>query len=153
MLKYDPNTGLLFWIESKQGRKKDKPAGTKCKDGYHGICFGNQRIRTHRVVYALVNGVWPDDQIDHKNGDPLDNKLDNLRLATNKQNGKNLRIKSNNTSGVTGVTWDKANNKWRSVIKADGKSISLGRFIKFEDAVKARKNAEIKYFGEWRRQE
>ena len=68
-------------------------------------------------------------------------------------NGKlkeeNTRLKSNNTSGVTGVNWDKRYNKWEARIKKDYKQIHLGYFNDFEDAVKARKDAEKKYFGEF----
>ena len=56
---------------------------------------------------------------------------------------------SNNTSGHKGVTFDKSRNKWMAHIKLNGKHKTLGRFVKFEDAVKARKEAEEKYFGEY----
>ena len=81
----------------------------------------------------------------------LDNRINNIRLATNNQNGKNLKIKSNNKSGYSGVFFDKDNNKWRANIKVNYKQIYLGRFNLIEDAILARKNAEIKYYGEWRR--
>jgi len=73
----------------------------------------------------------------------------NLREATNLQNGKNLKMSVRNTSGVTGVTFDRANNKWRATLKTNGRNIYLKRWDTFEQAVEARKEAERQYFGEW----
>ena len=61
----------------------------------------------------------------------------------------NVGIKRNNTSGVTGVSWDKAENKWKAQIGINNKMIHLGRFDNFDEAVKARQEAEQKYFGEY----
>jgi len=151
LLRYDPESGEIYWIAPGKGRIKKKSAGTKEISGYKGIVINGKRIRAHIIAWALYNGKWPDDQIDHINGIKTDNRIINLREATNLQNGKNFRIKSNNKSGVTGVYWDKDNNKWAAVIKVNHKQIRLGRFVDFADAVKARQGAEIKYFGEWGR--
>jgi hypothetical protein len=150
MLRYDPETGLIYWIQSTHGRRLYQPAGTKCKDGYLGICLNGPRIRSHRIAWALYHGEWPENQIDHINGDKSDNRIVNLRKATNSQNGKNLPIKSNNKSGYPGVFF--RSNKWRVQIKVDHKSISLGSYSDFDEAVKVKKEAEAKYFGKWRRQ-
>lgn len=151
LFKYDPESGDIFWIAPGKGKIKKKAAGTQELSGYIGIVINGKRIRAHIIAWALYHNKWPDDQLDHINSVKCDNRIENLREATNKQNGKNFKIKSNNKSGVTGVTYDKINNKWRSTIKVDGKQISLGRFIHIEDAIKARRESEIKYFGEWRR--
>ena len=65
----------------------------------------------------------------------------------------NANLSKNNTSGYTGVTWHKLSQKWQSEIRVDGKKIYLGLFINLEDAIEARKQAEIKYFGEFRNKE
>jgi len=149
--RYDPETGNIFWVAKGKGKIKKKPAGSKLYTGYIGICMGPKRILAHRIAWALHSGSWPDKQIDHINGIKTDNRIKNLRLATNSQNGKNHGKNKNNTSGYQGVSWDKINNKWRALIKVDKKSICLGRHVLFEDAVKARQEAEEKYFGEWAR--
>lgn len=99
-------------------------------------------LLAHRVVFALANGRWPDDQIDHKNRSPADNRQDNLREATNAQNQQNRGLDRNNTSGCKGVTWAKLRGKWQAQIVVDGRSICLGRYDRFEDAVARRKAAE-----------
>ena len=92
----------------------------------------------------------PDDLVpDHINGKRFDNRKCNLRIATRYQNNMNMRLSRNNTSGVKGVNFDKRLQQWRSRIGFNKKTIELGYFDKFEDAVKARKEAEEKYFGEF----
>jgi len=84
---------------------------------------------------------------DHINGDTFDNRLVNLRACTYHENGMNLALDKNNKSGVTGVYQDKASKKWISTIKYNYKHIYLGSFIRKEEAIKIRKEAESKYFG------
>jgi len=149
--QYEPETGNIFWIAKGRGKIKKKPAGSKLYSGYIGICIGPKRVQAHRIAWALHNGAWPEKQIDHINGIKTDNRIENLRLATNAQNGKNIKLNKNNKSGVNGVYYDEKRNKWRSYIKVNHKQISLGSFSDFELAKNARKEAENKYFGEWAR--
>lgn len=97
----------------------------------------------HRLVMNAPYGKY----IDHINHNPLDNRKENLRIVTNGQNLMNASIRKNNTSGIRGV--NKQNNKWRARIQIDGNCIELGNFYNKEDAIKARKDAEEKYFGEY----
>lgn len=106
---------------------------------------GYGHIFLHRLIVPIKKG----ERIDHKNGNPLDNQKSNLRIVNASQNAMNYKIPSNNTSGVRGVIFDKACNKWRAEIKINGKSIYLGRYIQLEAAIAARKEAEEKYFGEY----
>lgn len=103
--------------------------------------------KLHRVILDCKGNA----QIDHIHGKNTrnDNRKSNLRICTRSQNGMNRGLLPNNTSGVTGVTWHKRKNKWTAQITINHKQISLGAFINFDDAVKARKQAEEKYFGEW----
>lgn len=102
----------------------------------------------HRIVMGSPDTLF---EIDHKLGEATrnDNRKCNLRISTKSQNMMNVGLKSNNKSGVTGVIWHKKRNKWRAYIRINGKQIELGFYDKFEDAVKARKNGEDKYFGEF----
>lgn len=88
---------------------------------------------------------------DHINGDRLDNRRKNIRFVTYQQNSQNRSKGKRNKSGCQGVNWDKGSKKWHSSIKANGRRISLGYFSNIQDAIAARKAAEIKYFGEYRR--
>lgn len=105
-------------------------------------------VSMHRIITELDETLY---EVDHKNGELTrnDNRKCNLRIATRSQNNMNKTKQSNNTSGVTGVGWHKASNKWAAYIIVNKQQIHLGLFNKFEDAVKARKEAEDKYFGEW----
>lgn len=107
----------------------------------------NKYAKLHRIILNCTEHT----PVDHKNGKATrnDNRKSNLRIGTYSQNGMNRNVSSNNTSGVTGVTWHKGKQKWTAQITVNNKQISLGSFNDFEDAVKARKEAEDKYFGEW----
>lgn len=95
---------------------------------------------------ALAERLGFKHRADHVNQNGLDNRRLNLRDATNKQNAENQKLRKNNTSGHKGVYWDKQKSKWRPRICHNGRKISLGLFETLEDAIKARKEAEKKYF-------
>lgn len=109
-------------------------------------------VSTNNLFHRIVMGS-PDlyYDIDHKYGLKTrnDNRKYNLRIATKSQNMMNVKRKSNNKSGVTGVIWHKRRQKWRAFITINKKLIELGFFVKFEDAVKARIKAEEEYFGKF----
>ena len=88
--------------------------------------------------------------IDHINHDPSDNRRSNLRIVTQQQNICNKSIVGTNSSGVSGVWFDKARDKWSCEIKFNYKKIHLGRYNAFEDACFARYVAENLLFGEYR---
>ncbi len=98
----------------------------------------------------LVTGAYSGTDVDHINHDLLDNRLANLRVCSHQQNTFNLSVRSNSTSGVTGVSFRKREQKYEAYIKIDGKRRHLGLFTVFEDAVKARKIKEEQLFGEFR---
>lgn len=101
-----------------------------------------KRIRMHNFLMGEFD-------IDHRNNNKTDNRKFNLRKATVSQNIMNRPIRKDNTSGCTGIYWNKQKNKWAAKIIVNKKQIHLGFFDKLEDAVKARKEAEDKYFGEF----
>ena len=114
-------------------------------------CLDNGYVYNPKVgkLHRFLMNAPEDIVIDHKNRNPLDNRLDNLRPCTAKENAINKSKQSNNTSGVTGVFWDKQKNRWRAQITLNGKTIRLGSFKELEEATKARRRAEIDYFGEY----
>lgn len=141
-LRYDAETGKLYWRGALGGREAFKAVHSK---GYLcGFVAGTQ-MYAHRVVWAMCRNVWPLGQIDHIDGDPTNNRIDNLRDVPAPENQRNMRRSSANTSKVTGVYWDKRLQKWTAKLGVDNRSLHLGVFASFEDAVSARKTAERKY--------
>lgn len=104
-----------------------------------------KHISMHRLLFPNAEDV------DHKYGENTrnDNRKNNLRPCTHQNNIFNCKVPKNNTSGVTGVSWNKNMNKWQSYIMVNYRKINLGYFSNFDNAVKARKEAEDKYFGEF----
>jgi hypothetical protein len=149
--RYEPDTGHIYWIEAGKGKIKKKPAGTKTNTGYMMIMIDKKRYYSHRLAWALHHGRWPNDQVDHINGNKIDNRIINLREATNAENGKNYGFNKSNTSGIKGVSWCKCTNKWRAMIKVNNTKKCLGRYDTVEQAAYVRKQAEDRYFGEWGR--
>lgn len=110
-----------------------------------------KEIRFHRLVMKETNPKIKIDHIIHgkTNENKYDNRKQNLRIVTSGQNRMNSHLAKNNKSDVTGVYFDTRSNSWGSTIKYEGKSIHLGYFSNFDDAVEARRKAEDKYFGEY----
>lgn len=115
--------------------------------GYAKTAIKRKRLALHRYILNYKGAL----QVDHTNGNRLDNRKSNLRLATPQQNSMNSDIRIDNTSGVSGVSFHKHRQKWRAYLTFEGQTISLGYYYTFEEAVKVRKEAEIKYFGEYAR--
>lgn len=109
-------------------------------------------LAVHRIILERMVGypLSPNELTDHINGDGLDNRRSNLRLATPAQNPRNRKLQSNNTSGYRGVSLQ-PNGKWRARIKLNGKFIYLGTHATPEQAHEAYKVAAIKYHGEFAR--
>lgn len=106
----------------------------------------HKRVYMHRTIMNCNK----DKIVDHINHNTIDNRKSNLRICTYSNNNMNKGLRQENTSGVSGVSWDKVSKKWRPQIMVDEKSIYLGTYSDFDEAVKVRKEAEEKYFGEYR---
>lgn len=103
---------------------------------------------TTRRMHSFITGL---PYVDHVNGNGLDNRRTNLRLATASQNQANQRMRRDNTSGFRGVYWHAPGRRWRALIIAKGKRISLGYYDAREDAARAYDAAAIEFFGEYAR--
>lgn len=148
---YDPDTGLFTWVNDRPGRwgiKAGDNAGTtlkmKCGKRYVRLTSLGVYMMAHRAAYLYMTGELPE-EVDHDNGDGTDNRWCNLKKSTRKLNALNLRKRSDNTSGTTGVSWSKDRCKWMAHIHINGRMINLGRFTHLDDAIKARKDAEKLY--------
>jgi len=100
-------------------------------------------------MHRLITNCPSDKIVDHKDGNTLNNKKENLRICTQKENMRNSKTKSDNKSGYKGVHLHKLTGKWRSQITVNGKTISLGLFDDPKEAAEARKNAAKVYHGEF----
>lgn len=107
----------------------------------------NDFVYMHRLVLGLTNNNKYD--VDHEKHNVYDNRKEMLRICTHQENIMNSKLSKNNTSGITGVRYDSKVNKWIACIMYNYKTIHLGAFDNFDDAVHARKKAEEKYFGEY----
>ena len=109
--------------------------------------FGNKRVKLHRFIMNCNNSNFDIDHINHKTND---NRKENLRIASFRQNSLNRTKQSVNTSGVVGVEWRKTENKWCAKIsKEKKKQRIIGRFDTKEEAIIARLKAEKEYYGEF----
>lgn len=107
----------------------------------------NKQIFLHRIIVGNPIGY----EVDHIDGDPLNNRKSNLRICSHQENIMNQKIRIDNTSGFKGVNWDKRKGKWRARIHIHGKDKHLGYFESKEEAAKSRVKAEQEYFGEFSR--
>lgn len=103
------------------------------------------RKKKHLMFHTLIIDCPDSMERDHINRNKLDNRKENIRLVKHGDNILNISLKKNNKSGHNGVYYDKARSKWAATITVFGRNIALGRYDKIEDAVNARKQAEIKY--------
>lgn len=147
ILDYSPKTGLLYWKDCKSPTVKNGSiAGSIHKTlGYRMVFVMGALRYAHRLIWLWNYGAFPKKGIDHINGDPSDNRLNNLRDANQGINTKNRRISSNNNSGIMGVSWDNFRQKWKAYIETDGKRIYMGNHADFFEACCRRKSAERKY--------
>jgi hypothetical protein len=113
------------------------------RDGYVVARIDGKGVKLHKLLMNTSS------KVDHRNRRRYDNRRNNLRIATKYQNGMNINIRKDNSSGVTGVGWHSREDCWRARITIEGKQINLGNFDNFENAVKARHDAELMYFGEF----
>lgn len=128
--------------------RNGKIAGSVNKRGYRVICVDRKIYKAHRLVFLYHHGYLPE-QVDHIDGDKLNNNIANLRAANNSKNMMNRGMLSNNTSGSKGVFWDKEVSKWRVAVRVDKKLRSFGRFDDKELAELVAMMAREKYHQEF----
>lgn len=144
-LRYDPETGALYWREDrperhfKLARTRNRWLGIHAgkeitcvaNNGYIVFNLNKVMYLAHRVIFAIDNNIEMANlpaQIDHKDTVRTNNRRINLRPATSQQNSHNMSLSSANTSGYKGVTWSKQRSKWRATIDISGKQKHLGFF-------------------------
>lgn len=150
LLNYNAETGTFTWrVRMGPNAPEESKTGCANKRGNVRIKIKGRHYLAHRLAWLYVHGEWPPDEIDHINGIRSDNRIVNLRPATRSQNQRNIGRRSDNSSGVKGVTWHKHARKWQAQIQTNGKNVYLGRFDNVSDAAEAYSRAAAERHGEF----
>lgn len=148
MWDIDIETGIIRWKKKpRQGVSIGNIVGTLHHTGYWQLVLKRKTYFAHRVIWFIAKGYWPDNQIDHIDGNKLNNAISNLREATQQQNLCNQSKPKHNTSGYKGVTWNKQMSKWQAQIKNNKKLVYLGLYHDKWNAAVAYNEAAVKYHG------
>ena len=134
---YNESDGFFYFNKNISNKKSGDIAGSLMPSGYRVIRVFGRRYYAHRLAWLYVYGKWPDNQIDHINGNKDDNRITNLRNASSCQNNQNSRINKSNSSGFKGVSWNKKSKKWRAYCGAFGRQVHIGLFDDINDAAAA----------------
>ncbi len=154
LFEYREDGNLIRKVRTARCTKIGDVAGSLSSTGYIYVSIGGKRHRVHRMIFLyhhgyLTNGL----QIDHIDGNPGNNRIENLREVTGSQNLMNSRVQKNNISGIKGVYWNKESRKWSAKISVNGKDIFLGYHDFKGEAAAVVKAAREKYHGEYARHE
>lgn len=149
LLAYDPETGVFSWRVSRRGIRPGVCGRVSPAHGYHEICVDSRLYRAQRLAFLLVDGELPPPEldVDHINGNKVDNRWANLRLATRSQNATNAKFRAHSASPAHGITWDAARQKWRAQIRVDGRKVNLGRYDDVSEAKRSYAAASARYHG------
>jgi len=149
LLHYNPMTGIFTWIKPRQGVSVGSYAGkeiyNRSKNRYVRIRLLGKQYMAHRLAFLYITGEWPRKVVDHINGVGRDNRWGNLRDVTQQENCRNSRVSKQAPGKVSGVHWNKDYEWWEARIGVGGKQVFLENTYSKEEAIKARKAAEIKY--------
>lgn len=136
LLRYEPDSGHLYWRSSGTGKRTDRPAGTVAPEGYIKIRVDGRLYRAHRLAWLMTTGRWPANEIDHLNGNKADNRWANLRDVDHHTNVMNRQLTSrSNSTGLTGVY--PKNKRFVAILCRNGKSAYLGTFDTASEAHQA----------------
>lgn len=159
LVRYEPDTGRIFWLPrlphlfksealcarwNARFAEKEAFSATNLQGYRTGRIFG-RTYRAHRVIWLIQTGEWPVGDVDHINGKCADNCWENLRDTSTSANMRNAKMWSHNTTGITGVVWDKRDHNWKAQIMVNKRQMYLGNFDRLEDAISAREAANIKF--------
>ena len=147
---FDYRDGNLYWKVSTGCVRVGQRAGGFTDDGYKNVRICGHLNKQHRVIFLYHHGYLPV-EVDHIDGNGLNNRIKNLRPAKHAENMRNSKVSIDNTSGVKGVGWHKQGQKWRARVALDGKRHNLGLFDNKLDAAAAVFSARNKLHGEFAR--
>ena len=146
--------GKLLWRVSRSRRVcvGDEAGYARKDNGRRVISVDGKLHFAHRLIFLLHHG-WGPNEIDHIDGDPTNNRIENLREASRAQNQWNSRLRKDNTSGIKGVTWYPATKKWAAQIRVNGARKRLGYYLTKSDAAAAMQEAQAAFHGSYARHE
>lgn len=151
-LRFDPESGRFFWRKKPSKRIPiGAPAGFPTGTGQIRIELAGVRYWAHHLTWLFTYGEWPNGILDHINGNPDDNRIDNLRPADSSKNMQNSKLFCTNSSGFKGVSFCRQTQKWRASITKDTRKHCLGRFSTPDLAHAAYRQAAERMFGEFAR--
>lgn len=150
-LRYDELTGELFWIKQPSTKIKigSKAGSLSANKKYLRVGFKGKQYYLHRVVWALYYKEWPTKAIDHRDQNPFNNTISNLRSCNYQENNRNKSSDKDAVSSFKGVYWHKGGKKWNAAAKVDGKQVHLGVFNTELEAAAAYDNFAQKHYGEF----
>lgn len=147
LVEYDPELGLFRNLKTRGHSVKGLVLKGYDTKGYKLLKIDGKDYLYHRLVWLHVYGEWPSQDLDHKDRDKANNRIENLRLATESQNGMNCGMRRHNTSGYKGVYLDKG--RWRAEMGGHKFRKRLGCFATKEEAASAYDRAAKQYFSEF----
>ena len=139
---FDYRDGDIYW------KKNGKQAGTITKSGRKQIGYKGKTYLAHRVIFLMHHGYLPS-EIDHIDGNPLNNRIENLRSATRYTNNMNVGVNKRNSSGVKGVMWNPRDKKWTVRFNVFGKIKSFGQYYDINVAKFVVETMRHKYHGKF----
>jgi hypothetical protein len=152
LFHYDALSGrLIRRITVKGGGNVGDVSGSPRDSGHLVVGIDYKVYSVHHIVWFLAYGLWPTGWIDHRDGDPANNRLRNLRIATPAQNAANCKRYASNTSGYKGVSYNKRRQLWVSRLQTAGKALYLGAYPSPEMAYSVYCLAARDNFGEFAR--
>jgi hypothetical protein len=147
---FEYSDGVLYWKVARCNNriKAGDRAGRLSWQGYWETGINGKKYGNHRLIFLMKNGYLPS-LIDHIDGNPKNNLIENLREATYEQNNHNAKLHIGNTSGVKGVHWHKRSKKWLARVGVSGRRTHVGYYSTIEEASKAVQEAREKLHGEF----
>lgn len=150
VLEYLPEIGRFRWLVDRTHQvKSGDEAGGFRPDGYRVLCYKKVGYREHILAWAFCYNEWPALDLDHRDGNPSNNRIDNLRLATKTQNLTHCRVKKSNKLGIKGVIFHQG--WYRAQITFKRKTTSIGKFTTAEEAHLAYMEKAKEIYGEFAR--
>lgn len=149
LFKYNLKTGLFTWRNPPVAKSKIGDAvGYPGSKGHLGVILGGKGYYLHRLAFLYVEGFTPENQIDHINGNVIDNSWSNLREASARCNNQNQKLRYDNKSGFRGVSWAKKRHRWHAQMQVNNVVLDLGYYETAIEAALTRITCE-EYCPDW----
>jgi HNH endonuclease len=146
--KFEYKDGQLYWKVATRGNRIGDKAGCSHGDGYVSVGVDGKKLMAHRIIFCMQHGYMPE-LVDHINGDRKNNRIENLRAATKRQNAQNTKLRGNSSTGLKNVRWHKLEKKWQVSLRIEGKETHFGYYDDVELADLVATEARDKYFGKF----